>query len=100
MLHNPGDFKFSRVKIAQGIKIPTFEAGDLNSHVRRHHDVLVGESRWVAFGPVAQFLPLRRQKVAHRCLLVGRTLLIERGHRQRGVSASLFRVGRKRSFGL
>jgi hypothetical protein len=29
MLHNPGDFKFSRVKIAHGMKIADFEAGDL-----------------------------------------------------------------------
>jgi hypothetical protein len=67
MLHNPDDFKFSRVKSRKASRFPTFEAGGLNSQVRRHHDVVVGESRWVACGPLAQFLPLRRQKVVYRC---------------------------------
>jgi hypothetical protein len=47
--------------------------------------VLVGECRWIVFGPLAQLFPVRRQEVAPRLLLVGGSLLIERRHRQRGV---------------
>ena len=66
---------------SHGIDVASFEAGDLG----RHQGVLVGERRRVGFGPLAQLFPVRRQEVAPPGLLVGRSLLIERRHRQRGV---------------
>ena len=64
-----------------GVEVSPFEAGDLG----RHQCVLVGERRRVGFGPLVQLFPVRRQEVAPPRLLVGRSLLIERRHRQRGV---------------
>ena len=65
----------------QGVGVPLFDAGDLGQNQR----VLVGESRWVVFGPLAQLFPVRPQEFAPRLLVIGRRGLIERRHRQRGV---------------
>ena len=75
--------------------VSPFEAGDLG----RHQCVLVGESRWIVFGPLAQLFPVRRQEFAPPGLLVGRSVLIERRHRQRGVVKVVeqLRSGRLRS---
>jgi hypothetical protein len=64
-----------------GIGVPPLEAGDLG----RHECVLIGESRWIGFGPLAQLLSVRRQEFAPGILLVDRSLVIERRYRQRGV---------------
>ena len=40
-----------------GIKIPAFDASDLG----RYQCVLVGERRWIIFGPLAQLLTVRCQ---------------------------------------
>src|SRR6266403_5192669 len=61
------------------IGVSVFETGDFGQHQR----MLVGKSRWVAFGPLAQLLLVRCQEVAPSGLLVGRTILIERRHRDR-----------------
>src|SRR5258708_40153843 len=50
----------------------SFEAGDLS----RDQCVLVGESRWVVFGPLAQLVPVCRQAFAPPSLLGGRSILI------------------------
>src|SRR5712675_2075998 len=63
------------------IGVSVFETGDFGQHQR----MLVGKSRWIAFGPLAQLFPMRRQEVAPPVLLVVRSLLMERRHRQRGV---------------
>ena len=64
-----------------GVEVSPFEAGDLG----RHQRVLVAERRWIVVGPLAQLFAVRRQEVAPPGLLVGRRVLIERRHRQRGV---------------
>ncbi len=64
-----------------GIGVPTFDARELC----RHQSVLVGERRWIVFGPLAQLFPMRRQEVAPPALLLCRRVLIERRHRQCGV---------------
>ena len=63
------------------IGVSPFEAGDLG----QHQCVLVAESRWIGFGPLAQLLLVRRQEFAPRLLLVGRRVLIACRHRQRGI---------------
>src|SRR6266850_5145618 len=63
------------------IGVSPFEAGDLG----RYQGVLIGESRRVVYGPLAQLLPVRRQEFAPLSLLVGRRVLVARRHRQRGV---------------
>ena len=42
------------------IDVASFDAGDLG----RHQRVLVGERRWIVFGPLAQLFPVRRQEFA------------------------------------
>ena len=64
------------------IGVSPFEAGDLGQHQR----VLVGESRWIVVGPLAQLLPVRRQEFAPSLLLVSSSVLVECRHRQRGVA--------------
>ena len=64
-----------------GDSVSPFETGDLG----RHQRVLVGESRWIAVGPLAQLLLVRSQEFVPLLLLVGRPVLIERRHRQRGI---------------
>jgi hypothetical protein len=56
------------------LDVPPFEARDLS----RNQGVLVGESRRIVFGPLAQLLPVRREQVAPRSLLVGRGVLEQR----------------------
>jgi hypothetical protein len=63
------------------ISVPPFEAGDLGGHER----AFVGEGRRIVFGPFAQLFLGRRQEVTPSLLLVGRTVLIERRHRQRRI---------------
>src|SRR5258705_11532106 len=43
-----------------GVRVSPLKAGDLG----RHQGVLVGERRWIVFGPLAQLLPVRRQEFA------------------------------------
>ncbi len=59
----------------------SFDAGDFGQHQR----VLVGESRWIVFSPLPQLFPVCRQEIAPTGLLIGRSVLIECRHRQRGV---------------
>src|SRR4051812_45068364 len=66
---------------AYGIGVLSFETSDLS----RHQRLLVGERRWIVFGPLAQLLPVHRQEVTPRLLVAGRSVLIECGNRQRGV---------------
>ena len=40
-----------------GIGVPPFDARELC----RHQSVLVGESGWIVFGPLAQLFPMRRE---------------------------------------
>ena len=61
----------------QCVGVPFFDAGDLGQNQR----VLVGESRWVVFGPLAQLFLVRRQEFAPRLLLIGPRGFIERRHR-------------------
>ncbi len=49
---------------------------------RRHQHVLVGERRWIVFGPFAQLFLVRRQKLAPLFLLVGRRAFIAGRHGQ------------------
>src|ERR1700722_16432228 len=41
---------------AHGIGVSPFEPGNLG----RHQRVLIGESRWIVFGPLAQYFLMRR----------------------------------------
>src|SRR6202008_2225056 len=63
------------------IKVAAFEAGDLG----RHQSVLVAESRWIVFRPLAQLFLVRRQKGAPPTLLFSSSLLVKHRHRQRAV---------------
>src|SRR5580692_12830420 len=49
------------------VGVPPFEAADLS----RHQRVLVGERRWIDFGPCAQLFNMRRQLVVPGLLLIG-----------------------------
>ncbi len=64
-----------------GIKIPVFDASELG----RYQRVLVAESRWIIFGPLAQLVQVRRQEFAPPVLIVSSSVLVERCHRQRGI---------------
>ena len=64
-----------------GVGVSLFEAGDLG----RDQCVLVGERRWIVFGPLAQLFPMRQQEVAPGLLLVGRRVLIACRRRHCGI---------------
>src|ERR1700716_3785037 len=66
---------------AHGVGVTPFEARDLG----RYERMLVAESRWIALGPLAQLRLVRREAVAPAIPLVGRSVLIEPRHGQRGV---------------
>ena len=51
-----------------GVGVSLFKAGDLG----RYQRVLIGESRWIVFGPLAQLFPMRHQEFAPPLLLVAR----------------------------
>src|SRR3984957_4206069 len=61
--------------------VSPLELGDLG----RHQGRLVAEGRWIVVCPFAQLFAVHGQKLAPTCLLVRGRILIERGHRQRGV---------------
>ncbi len=66
---------------AHCIGVSPFEPGDLG----QHQYVLVGESRWIGLGPLAQLFLVHRQELAPPLPLVGRRVLVACRHRQRGV---------------
>ena len=61
----------------QCVGVSLFDAGDLGQNQR----VLVGESRRVIFGPLAELFLVFSQEFAPCLLLIGRRGLIERRHR-------------------
>src|ERR1700687_3948872 len=64
-----------------GVEVSPLEARDFSGQ----EGVLVGESRWIVVGPLAQLFQVRRQEFAPSVLRVGSRVLVERRHRQRGV---------------
>jgi hypothetical protein len=74
--------RFNRLFVQMhGVEVPTFDAGDLG----RHQGVLVGKRRRIVVGPFAQLFAVPGQELAPPGLLVGGRVIVERGHRQRGV---------------
>src|SRR5882757_5790733 len=66
---------------AFGVQFSALQARNLGTDQR----VLVGESRWINFGPLVQLFLVRRQEFAPPLLFAARRALVACRHRQRGV---------------